>query len=195
MELKDPMFSPFDKPPQIQIKIPCAEAILRQGLRYFVGEQFVWLPEYDEVAAWLNNNNGKGLALVGNVGRGKTVLAMHILPAIIEWNVPIIDCDGFRHKSYVSRFSAQQITPQNFHEVKDSKLKVIDDIGTENSIVHFGNKIDTIPNIIDNAERKSQLLIITTNLTNISKHYDERTFDRLRSITKLVIFSGESLRK
>ena len=32
---------------------------------------FQWLPEYDEIADWMSDTQGKGLLLMGSCGRGK----------------------------------------------------------------------------------------------------------------------------
>ena len=44
--------------------------------------------------------------------------------------------------------------------------------------------------------KKGKLLILTTNLSidELREKYGERTVDRLRAITKTVLFTGESLR-
>lgn len=57
--------------------------------------------------------------------------------------------------------------------------------------------MDLFPEIVDRAEQKENILIITTNLQPdlIEKKYGIRTRDRLRAICTPVLFKGESLRK
>ena len=66
----------------------------------------------------------------------------------------------------------------------------MDDIGTEGQSVIFGERRWAFPEIVDEAEKKGKLLIVTTNLTKdeLSGRYGDRTLDRLRAITKPIIF-------
>ena len=81
--------------------------------------------------------------------------------------------------------------------VKTKHIIYIDDVGTENLSVKFGEKRLAFCEIVDEAEKRGKLLIITTNLSldEISQKYGERTMDRLVSITTRVKFIGKSLRK
>jgi DNA replication protein DnaC len=81
--------------------------------------------------------------------------------------------------------------------IKQQKLIYIDDIGTEHQSVKFGERRETFPEIVDEAEKKGKFLIVTTNLsmTELKAKYGERTLDRLRAITKRVKLEGKSLRK
>ena len=82
-------------------------------------------------------------------------------------------------------------------EVKQKHIIYIDDVGTENLSVKYGEKRLAFAELADEAEKKGKLLILTTNLTieELREKYGERTIDRLRAITKTVLFSGVSLRK
>jgi DNA replication protein DnaC len=72
----------------------------------------------------------------------------------------------------------------------------LDDIGTEDIAVSFGNKRAAFSEIMDAAEKKGKLVIITTNLQKeeIVQRYKERVYDRIISTTKRIKFSGNSLR-
>ena len=85
----------------------------------------------------------------------------------------------------------------NLEEVKKKHIIYIDDVGTENLSVKYGEKRLAFAELADEAEKKGKLLILTTNLTidELREKYGERTIDRLRAITKTVLFSGISLRK
>ena len=41
-----------------------------------------WLPEYEEVAAWMCDNKGKGLLLSGDCGRGKSNIVMFAIASL-----------------------------------------------------------------------------------------------------------------
>lgn len=49
---------------------------------------------------------------------------------------------------------------------------------------------------MDAAEKQGKLLLLTSNLSaaELMKKYGERTLDRLRALTKCVIFKGKSMR-
>lgn len=82
-------------------------------------------------------------------------------------------------------------------EVKSNHLIYIDDVGTENVSIKYGERRLAFPEVVDEAEKRGKLLIITTNLSlgELAQKYGERTMDRLVAITKRVKFVGESLRK
>ena len=156
------------------------------GIRYFTGENARWLPEYEEVAGWLAGNEGRGLLCFGNCGRGKTLICGKILPLVLNHYC----------RKVVSCYDAQQMNA-DLDAVKQKHIIYVDDIGTENLSVKYGEKRLAFAELADEAEKKGKLLILTTNLTidELREKYGERTIDRLRAITKTVLFSGESLRK
>lgn len=171
---------------RIYISIPDARNNLMAGLRHFCGNDAQWLPEYENVAEWLTDNKGRGLICFGNCGRGKTVITQKILPVLFR---------HYHHK-IVNTFLANDMG-KFFDEITAYKIISIDDIGTEGVGNSFGEKHDYFREIVDVAERKEKLLIMSTNLSirEITERYGERTIDRLRAITKPVLFTGESLRK
>lgn len=170
---------------RVYIKTPDAKRILARGIRHFVGDNAVWLDEYDQVAEWLEDNKGLGLFCAGNCGRGKSVICQKVLPVIFK----------YWHRKVVNTVTAVDLN-KRFDEISQYKLISIDDIGTEAGAVVYGETHDYIQELIDIAERKQKLLIVTTNLNikEIGKRYGDRTVDRLRALTKCVIFEGESLR-
>lgn len=182
--LKDTGFSPI--PNVVQATVPDAKRVLWAGIRYFTGESARWLPEYEEVAGWLAGNEGRGLLCFGNCGRGKTLICGKILPLVLNHYC----------RKVVSCYDAQQMNA-DLDAVKQKHIIYVDDIGTENLSVKYGEKRLAFAELADEAEKKGKLLILTTNLTidELREKYGERTIDRLRGITKTVLFSGESLRK
>jgi DNA replication protein DnaC len=173
---------------KISISIDNAKEILTNALRYFISlenRESVWLPEYEEVADWLNDNQGRGLFLYGNCGRGKTVLARYVIPAILlKYDRKVVNC-----------FDAQEMNT-SLDEVLKKKIVCIDDIGTEEISVNYGNKRLAFLEVVDAAEKNGKLLIITSNLNQeqLVQKYGDRTMDRIISTTKRVLFKGKSLR-
>lgn len=177
-------FSPI--PDKVFISIPDAKGHLERGLAYFVGKEYSWLPEYEKVALWLSNNNGRGLLCFGNCGRGKSVICGKIIPLLLN---------HYCHK-IVSCYDSQTMN-NDIDDVKRKHIIYIDDIGIENVSIKYGEKRLAFPEIVDEAEKKGKLLIITTNLSlsEIEQKYGERTKDRLIALVNPVLFKGKSMRK
>ncbi len=182
--LRETGFNPI--PERVNIAIPDAKENLMRGINYFTGENAVWLPEYEEVAAWLSNNQGRGLLLYGNCGRGKSLIAGKIIPILLNHYC----------RKLVSCYDAQQMNA-SIDEVKAKHILYIDDIGTENVSVKFGEKRLAFSEIVDEAEKRGKLLMLSTNfsLDELASKYGIRTMDRLVAITTRVLFEGGSLRK
>ena len=180
-------------PNNVEIHIPEAEKRLRGGLRFFV-ERFTsrrykaeWSESnYRPIVEWMENNQGKGLLMAGTCGLGKSLIGIRILPILIN------DV----HKLVVNCYDAQEMNAMP-DEVMKRHLISIDDVGTEGTANIYGNKRLVFPEIVDSAEKRGKLLIISTNLNvaELTQKYGERTIDRLRGITKFVPFTGESMRK
>lgn len=170
---------------RVQIAVTNAADIIMRGLRHFIGDGAQWLPEYDKVASWLTDNHGRGLLCMGNVGRGKSVLCGRVLPCIIHyWGCRI-----------VTYYTARELAA-NYDEAARRRLLCIDDIGVETAAMVYGTRIEAVPAIIDEAERRGALLLLTTNMNmdELVAKYGERTVDRLRGLCEIVIFRGGSLR-
>lgn len=185
---------------QHHIHIADAEAKLRAGLQYYLGEKYQWLPAYDKVVEWLTDNKGRGLLCQGSCGLGKTVICQYIIPVLINrYARKVPNC-----------YTAIDMT-QKFDTIQDKcgALLFIDDIGTEPVEVNiYGNRHIPFNEIVDSCERKGGLLVITTNIRttratdpttglsipSIQERYGLRTLDRLRAITKVIVFEGKSMR-
>lgn len=146
--------------------------------------EYKHLPEYDKVVEWLSDTQGKGLFLIGNCGRGKSIIINGVVPLI------------FLH---YTRKMLKPIPARNLHNFKDynSQYILIDDIGTEEIINNYGTKIDAVEEAVFDAEDNLKLLILTSNLdaNDIKSRYGERIYDRIKRLCKVVFFKGESFRK
>lgn len=173
---------------RIQIRISGARKILFNAMKYFVGmegKEFVWLPEYDQVALWLENNEGKGLFLYGNCGRGKSILGRFALPAIL-----------LKYCGKVVSVCDMQEMNKNLDAVLKKHIISLDDVGTEELSVKYGDRRMAFAEIIDAAEKETKLLLVSSNLDDIGikERYGDRILDRVRSTTKRILFTGDSLR-
>jgi DNA replication protein DnaC len=170
----------------IVLHIPDADNTLRSSMEYFIGNEFVWLPEYEHVATWLNNNEGRGLCLYGTNGTGKTILVQKVIPMLLF---------GYCRR-IVRCFNYFDLNSFDDEKMK-SRLLSIDDVGLENECVDFGNKRWVFPEIMDIAEKRNSVVIISSNLNGqgFIEKYGVRTFERIVATTKRIEFNHKSLRK
>ena len=190
--------SPYDtRRDPYNIHVPDAAKRLNDGLHYFLHDATQWLPAYDHIAAWLQDNKGRGLLCVGTPGLGKSLVCEKILPVILGNGGHPIPC-----------VSGHEIC-QRLDELLKERIVIIDDLGKEpaEATVNYLRRRPFFE-LCNNAERTGQLLIITTNLSttpvqpewrkayplSIEEHYGREVLDRLKVITKFVMFSGKSLR-
>lgn len=168
-----------------------ADQLLMRGLVYMLGEQAQWLPEYDDVAEWLSDNRGKGLFLIGDCGRGKTLITQQIMPMLFEHYIRRDDGTRMAYNCTTAKQLADE-----WDTFSKYKIVCIDDIGTETKVKRFGNTRDYVEDLVDIAEKEQKLLVLSTNLTfeQLQQRYDIRTIDRLKGLTRRVFFEGDSLR-
>ena len=184
------------KDDRIYLRIPNARVVLMEALVDELGEKAQWLPEYEEVADWLSDNQGKGLMCIGNCGRGKTVITQRLLPGIIhKYYGLVLNCyTALALNDYDVDERGKTIL--QYKAIARNKLVCIDDVGTEPEARIFGESHLFFSELVDEAERKQKLLICSTNLDRkeLLSNYDARTVDRLTALTRRVRFKGESLR-
>lgn len=185
MKLHD-MPTPVER---VIIQIPNAKDILERCFKYFLSfekVEFSWMPEYEHVVKWLENNNGRGLFLYGDCGRGKSMLSRYVIPAIL-----------LKYARKVVNVYDVQTMNKNIDDVLKKHIISIDDIGTEDISNSYGNKRLAFSEIIDATEKYGKLIIISTNLKGdkIASRYGDRVMERIIATTKRVEFNGESLRK
>lgn len=166
------------------LKIPNAKKELWDCLSRFVAKP-QWLPEYDDVVAWLENNEGRGLLCLGNCGRGKTLVCSRFIP-VLEY---------LFYKKFVSCYDAIDLN-NKIDEMKQKNLVSVDDIGTESEYLRYGEHRQPFSELVDSSEKTGMLLLLTTNLTTeqLKQRYGIHTYDRLHKLTKVVQFIGDSLR-
>lgn len=174
--------------PKVDISIPHARIIFEEAMQHFLqmeGRKMIWLPEYEEVISWLTNNYGKGLFLYGNCGRGKSLLCRYVLPAIL-----LQHC-----RKVVSVFDIQDMNKDIDH-VLSRHLITLDDIGTEEVSVKYGERRTLFAEVMDAAEKCNKLIIISTNLSaaQLGQRYGDRVVERIKSTTRRIAFNGRSLR-
>ena len=184
-----------------------ADVLLMRGLAYTIGPTAQWLPEYDAVADWLSDNQGKGLMCIGDCGRGKTVITRDILPLVMQNYIWVTDAKagGWYHPVY-NYFLAKELKSR-WAEIERAKVICIDDVGTEAIAKVYGETHNYFAELVDLCNDRDKLLICSTNLTQeqlfggtddqgvtYPPRYDQRIFSRLVGNTVRVYFEGEDMR-
>jgi DNA replication protein DnaC len=173
-------------------QIPDAQQRLRAELIKHLGDGMHWLPAYDQVAAWLSDNRGRGLICIGTCGLGKTVICRDVLPAICQQTVA---------------YCLSSDMPRRIDELLHARCVIIDDLGKEPK-KFYGQDDLSFFRLCDAAERDGILLIVATNLStspvaerhrhvypnSIQERYGMDVISRLRATTSVVVFEGPDLR-
>ena len=190
---------------KIRWTLPDADGLLMRGLAYAIGPTAQWLPEYEDVAAWLGDNRGKGLMCIGDCGRGKTVITRDILPQIFKHYITIQYSDGWVGHPPYNYFLAKELKSR-WAEIERCKVICVDDVGTEPIAKVYGETHNYFSELVDLCNDRDKLLICSTNLTQAQlfggeedgvvypARCDQRTYSRLVGNTTRVYFEGEDLR-
>jgi len=184
--------------------------LLMQGLLREMGERTQWLEEYDEVADWLDDNHGLGLMLIGDCGRGKSVITSRVVPWLVSQQVITTD-DGMR-MSVPEVFTARDLRNRKADMLRQ-RIIIVDDVGTEPIAKVYGETHNYFDELVSEAYDLRKTLIISTNLRiedlfgdtdddpasptygqRIDGRYDQRTKSRLREMTRQVYLEGPDLR-
>lgn len=170
---------------RVHIHIADGESLIKQGLKSILSKNGQWLCDYQVMVEWLADNRGKGLLVMGTCGTGKTLICGQVLPLLLHM------VEG----KIVTPYTAQAMNG-NLDKVMGQRCVYLDDIGTEETVVSYGNRRDAFCEIVDNAERTGNMIIATTNLNTqeLKERYGERTVDRLRAICKVGVVRGPSMR-
>lgn len=174
-------------PTPFRFGIPTAKEALIAGLEEVMRHKAEWLSEYDQIANWLTNNQGKGLLLIGPPGIGKSEICMKVIPMIFRMAF---------HKIF-SRYQATELCNEPIYRTSlRQRFIAIDDFGIEGTFYDYGNPHIVFSEIVDGIEKHGTLLVANTNLTleEIKAKYGLRTFDRLRANMQVVVIREKSLR-
>jgi DNA replication protein DnaC len=154
--------------------------------------KFQWLPEYEEVLDWMVDNQGRGLFMYGDCGRGKTRIILGVLrPMLLVLGKPL---PGYHASLLTSRNLSSD--GWNYEKYRTWKISYIDELGTEKAVNDYGEKFEAFNEIINVAEQNLDLMIISSNLSPelFLQRYGDRSMDRIRRLCKPIEFKGESLR-
>lgn len=164
--------------------IPEAVDIIKRGFIYAdddVSEfTFEETEELQKIAEWMLDTRGKGLALIGSSGRGKTLFLHGVLPHLLM------------AKNKVSHsIKAADLDNQNY-----GKILLIDEVGREDMVFDKQRgKIDRFPEYVDYCADKNRPLFFTSNLSKdkFIERYGEHIYNRVTSICFRIIHNGKSM--
>ena len=149
--------------------------------------------EYKQIVSWLQDNQGKGVILLGGIGQGKTTICQYVIKPILE------AYQVFGQNNAVTFVDAKDMGKKvkSYEDSLPDKAMILDDVGTESETVYWGESHNSFFELVDYAEKNGIMLIITTNLTwkELTEKYGERTTDRLKALVAPIVFKGKSLRK
>jgi len=187
-------------PERPRFSIPDARQQLESDMRRVVGDGFRWMPAYDKVAAWLTDNEGRGLLCLGTPGMGKSTICCDVLPPILggpDWRrkIPVVQAGELRSR---------------LDELKRARCVVIDDLGKDDR-KHYGNQDNSFYELCEASVHGGPLLIITTNLStttiapqfptavlypdSIQHRYGDDVLSRLAACTTVARFEGANFWK
>lgn len=141
-----------------------------------------------------NVREGVGLLLKGEVGTGKTTLAICIMRRAIENQIPayFLPMASLVDTLFMLRDNNERWKFQK--KVRETTVLILDDLGAESRQEFIASAIDSI---ITERNNRGLPTFITTNLTNeeLVAKYSKRTLDRIKEQCVVLNFVGGSLRK
>lgn len=160
-----------------------------------------------KVAKWLTDPSTKGwLFILGNVGTGKTTL-MNAISVIqgrmqhISNNVPHRWGSKTISALDLPRYARDEDMERDYRDLMagtDSRpFLYLDDVGQEPvEVKSFGNSLIPFVEIVHKRYSTQRPMVITSNLTirDILERYGERVADRMKEMTEVVNFRGQSYR-
>ncbi|MGL5511672.1 MAG: ATP-binding protein [Sporomusa sp.] len=170
------------------------EELERKGIPIQVQNQYAQVKKYiaDMQENW---NLGIGMILKGPVGTMKTSMAVaalieHLKAGHSGLFVPMVSMldNIFTMKA---RNKEEWLAYED--RIRNTGLLVLDDLGAEYHQEWVLSKVDAI---ISERYNRMKPIIITTNLSGdeLKGKYAERVYDRLKNTSKVINFSGRSLR-
>lgn len=143
-------------------------------------------------------DNNSNLFFHGATGLGKTYMCNCIAKALLDQGYSVIYQTAFRILEILENYKFRKdedsrINDENYKNLFDCDLLIIDDLGTElNNSFSSGE----IFNIVNTRLLAGKKIIISTNLdsTKIVELYSQRTFSRIVGNFRILEFLGHDLR-
>ena len=132
----------------------------------------------------------KGVTILGPLGTGKTWALEHS-------DLEMRPCSSNSISGTYASGGMEQIKKDFQYQLQGRLPLVIDDLGTEIIMGHYGVKLDVIQWLILECYGKGTKMYFTTNLTleALTERYGPRVADRIKEDTYIVVLEGESRRE
>lgn len=138
-----------------------------------------WLAQVENIGTF--GRIPQFLALCGGTGKGKTVAC--------AWAIAELGTG-----TAVAAIDLMQARRERDRALRDARLLVIDDLGTEDcEPARFGAALCAV---VNQRQRGGRLTLVTTNLSRhaLSARYDERTIHRMRALGYFADVLGRNMR-
>jgi len=142
------------------------------------------------------NTSPKGITTMGDVGVGKS----HVYNQ--KFKTCNFDPEGtvYSANKISSIYAAggmDAITDKFSYELQGRLPLIIDDIGTEIIMGHYGTKLDVVQWLILECYNADTKMYFTTNLTleALTVRYGKRVMDRIKEKTYIIVLEGDSHRE
>ncbi len=144
-----------------------------------------------------DKDNGENLLFYGDTGLGKTFMCNCIAKSLLDKGNLVIYQTAFKMfeiiEDYKFKNNDSYISKENYENLFDCDLLIIDDLGTEltNSFTN-----SELFNILNTRLLSGKKTIISTNLSpmQLGSNYAQRIFSRIFDRFKMVKFIGKDLR-
>ena len=144
-----------------------------------------------------DKDNGENLLFYGDTGLGKTFMCNCIAKSLLDKGHLVIYQTAFKMfeiiEDYKFKNADSHISKENYENLFDCDLLIIDDLGTEltNSFTN-----SELFNILNTRLLSGKKTIISTNLSpmHLGSNYAQRIFSRIFDRFKMVKFIGKDLR-
>lgn len=151
-----------------------------------------------DFAEEFSESSSENLLLMGGTGLGKTHISTSIARHIIERGYDVLYdsaqniITAFEHDRFRRGYGDER--PDESEKYFSCDLLIIDDLGTE---IANSFSIACLYNIINTRINKGKPMVINTNMNQkiMLSRYDERISSRLLGEFRILLFSGEDVRK
>lgn len=152
----------------------------------------------DSFITEFSQDNNYNLLFYGSTGLGKTYMCNCIAKSLLDQGYIVIYQTSFRILEILENYKFRKddesrINDENYKNLFDCDLLIIDDLGTE-----FNNSFTSgeIFNIVNTRLISGKKTIISTNLEpmKLAELYSQRTFSRIVGNFRLLEFFGNDLR-
>lgn len=160
-----------------------------------------------KLVQWLNGSKQTGLYLYGNLGSGKTHIAMSVLNLYAKQNkkVAFVNCPNFAYLFY-SSYTEDDKREAKLDQLRNAYCIVLDDIGAETYSSYFRDEI-LFPLLNDRME-KHKLTLFTSNheLSELANHFrfnqkgddealkSKRLMERIERLSEPLLIAGSNRR-